>query len=136
MDYKELCEFSENLGNLLEKSNHITETTVASICALEIKITECHQSLEETFARIEAQELFIRNIEHSVNQLDEFVRLFSTIDTDSLKIAEGPQGAINAYIDKLLYIQTIEKYHYIKELKKNVFKSTFGRYKNLLAQGR
>ncbi len=135
MDYKELYEFSENLGKLLEKSNYITETTVASICELEVKIDECHLNLKEFFTNLDTQELCIQNIEITVKQLDSFVCLFDIINTDSLKIAEGPQGAISAYIDKLVYIKTIQKYHFIKELKNNFFKGTFNQYKNLMALG-
>lgn len=135
-DLLDLCEFGSNLNKLLEKSNFITNSTVDSICTLEVKIMESHSRLEEIFTKIDVQELSIRNIEKCVLELDSFVKLFETIDKDSLRIVDGPKGAFNDYIEKLLYIKTIEKYHYIKEFNANFFKTSFIKYNSLLAQGK
>ena len=136
MNSDDLCEFAQNLNKLLEKSNYITNTTVESINSFEVKISESHNRLEEMFTKIEKQENCIQNIKKIVIELEAFIRLFSVIDRDSLKLSEGAQGSFDKYIEKLVYIKSIEKYQYLREMNGNeFFKGSFSRYENLLAMG-
>lgn len=138
-DISEICEFAYNLNILHEKSQKITDKTVSSISSLEVVISRSHSRLANIFGRFEEQERCIKNIEKLVRQLDAFQTLFDAINEDRLKIAQGPQGAFEEFIQKLLYIKRVEQYHWIKELSEleraHGFRILLRNYEHLLAQG-
>lgn len=138
-DISEICEFAYNLNILHEKSQKITEKTVSSISSLEVDISRSHSRLANIFGRFEEQERCLKNIEKLVSQLDAFQTLFDSINEDRLKIAQGPQGAFEEFIQKLLYIKRIEQYHWIKELSEleraHSFRVLLRNYDHLFAQG-
>lgn len=135
----QICEFASNLDILQARSQQITDKTVASISSLEEIISSSHSKVADIFGRIEQQELAIKNMSQVVRELDILLELFGTINQDKLKIGQGPQGAFNEFIQKLLFIKSVEQYHWIRELAglpnaKN-FRVLLGNYELLLAQG-
>lgn len=140
MNLEDLTDFTFNLKILLENSDDVTKLTVHSIDSLDIKITESYLRLEKIFGHIENQHVFINNINKTVDELESFLDLYETIENDKLRICDGPLGAFNDYIDKLIYIKSIDEFHWLKEMSEisnsNNLKLLLVKYNYLLTFGK
>ena len=119
MNLEDLYDFAFNLNILLKRSDDVTKQTIDSISSLDLKITESHLRLQKIFGNIDYQHKFIQNINDTVEELDVFLKLYDSIEIDKLRITDGPLGAFNEYIEKLVYIKTIEKFHWLKDIAEN-----------------
>lgn len=113
----ELIEFSNQIRDLVNNCDRITESTVQSISLLNTDIERQEIKLNDFLKRINQKKQFNDNLIKAVNELEAFLALCDSIENDKLKIGVGPKGNIAEYIKKLEYLLSIEKYSWYSQLK-------------------
>ncbi|CAF0823841.1 unnamed protein product [Brachionus calyciflorus] len=114
---KEIVEFSNKIRTLITHSDRVTKSAVQSITSLQSEIDQQDRNVNELIKIINSKKQLHENLDIAIKELDAFINLCNSIESDKMNIQQGPKGSVTEYIVKLEYLKTVDKYLWYKDLK-------------------